>query len=315
MFESPPKISRVLVTGASGFVGRHVISELLKQGYAVAALVRHFSSFHRPEVAVYQGDILQASSLLNAAEGCDAIIHLVGIIAESKKRRTFQRVHVEGTCNVIQAAKVVGIKRLIHMSALGTRPNAISRYHQTKWEAEQAVVASGLDYTIFRPSMILGHDGDFSKMLRRWACGKAPPFLFMPFFGSGLFGQCNPHQLQPIHVDDLAELFCCCVQNAESVGKIYEVGGPDVVTWKTLLTKAAHAYKPPGRNPKRVIGIPVWWAKLMASLPLPLPFNLDQVQMSQEDNACDLAPIQTDFPTFHPRPFVVALKNEHTSLR
>jgi NADH dehydrogenase len=109
VLEPTPQIPRVLVTGASGFVGQHIVSELLNQEYAVSALVRNPASFHRPEVAVYPGDILAPASLRPAMEGCDAVIHLVGIIAESR-RATFEQIHVAGTRNVIECAKNLGIK-------------------------------------------------------------------------------------------------------------------------------------------------------------------------------------------------------------
>lgn len=307
MLEPTPKIPRVLVTGASGFVGRHMITELLAQGYAVAALVRNPGSLKRPEVAVYQGDILAPKSLVPAAEGCDAVIHLVGIIAETR-HSTFEQIHVTGTRNVIEAAKAAGIKRIVHMSALGTRADAVATYHKTKWQAEQAVMASGLEYTIFRPSLILGPDGEFATMLRDWARGKAPPFLFMPYFGTGFLGQINPHKLQPIHVADLARLFCDALLISESVGKTYDVGGTHAVTWRELLALAARNYAPANKRPKPVIGMPTWWASFLASLPIPLPFNKDQIIMSQEENTCDLAPVKDDFPAFRPRPLAAALK-------
>lgn len=306
MLEPTPQIPRVLVTGASGFVGQHIVSELLNQEYAVSAVVRNPASFHRPEVAVYQGDILSPKSLVPAMEGCNAVIHLVGIIAETR-RATFEQVHVTGTRNVIETAKNMGIKRLIHMSALGTRPNAVATYHTTKWQAEQAVRESGLEYTIFRPSLILGPGGEFTQMLRNWAQGKAPPFLFMPFFGRGFFGQSNPQKLQPIHVDDLARLFVASINMATTVGKTYDLGGSRAVTWRELLTLAARAYAG-DRRARPVIGIPAWWAKFLAALPLPLPFNKDQVIMSQEENVCDLAPLKADFPSFQPRPLSAAFK-------
>jgi len=105
--------------------------------------------------AVPDGIILNPQSLQAELNGCDAVIHLVGIISEVGEN-TFENVHVGGTRNVVAAAREQGIKRFIHMSALGTRPNAVSRYHRTKWESEEIVRGSGLNYTIFRPSLIFG---------------------------------------------------------------------------------------------------------------------------------------------------------------
>ncbi len=296
--QNAPVISRVLVTGASGFVGRHIVDELLRQGFGVSALVRNPDTYRREDVTAYSGSILNRESIIPAAQGCDAIIHLVGIIAENKHDGTFEQVHVTGTQNVIAAAKATGVNRFVHMSALGTRPQAASRYHQTKWQAEESLRQSGLQFTIFRPSMILGPDGDFARMLVNWARGKAAPFFFMPYFGAGILGQRNTHHLQPINVADLAELFCHALNTPAAIGKTYDVGGPQTLTWPEFLSQAALAIT--GKN-KPAIGIPAWWAKFLASLPLPLPFNRDQVVMSQEDNTCNLAQLQADFPGFRPQ--------------
>src|SRR4029079_943824 len=119
-----------------------------------------------------------------------AVIHLVGIIMERRhKRVTFERIHFEGTHSIVDAAQRNGIRRYLHMSALGTRHDAVSTYHRTKYAAEEYVRASGLDWTIFRPSLIHGPRGEFIQMEAAWARYKAPPFLFMPYFGRGFFGR------------------------------------------------------------------------------------------------------------------------------
>ena len=138
---------------------------------------------------VVRGSLFDPKALDDGLAGCEAVIHLVGIIKEQPGRgMTFHRVHVEGTRAVVEAAKRNGVRRFVHMSALGSRPDADSDYHRTKYEAEQAVRGGGLEWTILRPSLIHGPRGEFMRMEARWARGKGPPFFFMPYFGAGLLG-------------------------------------------------------------------------------------------------------------------------------
>src|SRR5687768_9499458 len=162
---------RVFITGASGFVGSAVLEELLSRGYSANALV------HRGELQVtgdrvttIKGDLFDRKALDEGLRGCDAVIHVVGIIMERPgKGVTFERIHVEGTRNVVDAAVRNGVRRYVHMSALGSRPDAASRYHRTKFQAEQYVRGSGLEWTIFRPSLIHGPRGEFMRMEADWA--------------------------------------------------------------------------------------------------------------------------------------------------
>jgi len=297
----PP--AKVLLTGATGFVGSHVLALLRQHGYDVHALVRKPGSVQN--ATEFVGSLDQPASIERAAAGCSAAIHLVGIIAE-KNGQTFHSVHTLGTINVLNACKTAGVKRYIHMSALGTRPNAASAYHQTKWAAEQAVHDSGLAFTIFRPSLIHGPRGEFTAMLKNWSLGKAPPFIFMPFFGEGLLGQSNSFRIQPVHISDVAHVFVEALAKPATIGQTYNVAGPTKLTWREMLTIASEKFR--GRR-KIAIGIPAWYAKLIASLPLPLPFNKDQVLMSQEDNTCDITPLLKDFPELKLKDFAATLSD------
>src|SRR4029453_4823882 len=161
---------RVFVTGATGFVGRAVIQALRAEGHVVRCLVRRGSEadLHGFEAIERVGAALLGppGSLEAGMVGCDTVIHLVGIIREHKSRGiTFDRLHRVGTNNVLAAAAAAGVRRYLHMSALGTRAGARSRYHQTKWAAEEAVRTSGLAWTIFRPSVIYGHGDGFLSLL------------------------------------------------------------------------------------------------------------------------------------------------------
>jgi uncharacterized protein YbjT (DUF2867 family) len=288
---------RVLVTGASGFVGSAVVDELITRGHGVNALVnrRELSGHAGGDVRAIKGDLFDAAALDEGMAGTDAVIHLVGIIMERRSKGiTFQRIHFEGTKSVVDAARRNGVRRYVHMSALGVRPDAISTYHRTKYAAEQYVRASGLDWTILRPSLIHGPGGEFMQMEANWARGKAPPFLFMPYFGAGVLGRGGAGTLQPVYVKDVARAFVQAIASPKTIGEVYPLGGPDRLTWPELHRISAEAIV---GHKRRVLALPVWKAKLLTRIVPPplLPFNRDQVIMSQEDNTTDLAKFKADF--------------------
>jgi uncharacterized protein YbjT (DUF2867 family) len=174
------------------------------------------------------------------------------------------------------------------MSALGTRADAISNYHKTKFQAEQYVRGSGLDWTIFRPSMIHGQKGEFMQLVAKWAMKKAPPFLFMPYFGAGLLGRGEPRMLQPIWVKDVARAFVDALEKPQTIHETYPIAGSQAVTWRQLHRISARTIV--GKE-RPVFAIPGWYAKMLTYV-VPrflLPFNRDQVIMSQEDNTCDMS--------------------------
>jgi NADH dehydrogenase len=239
--------------------------------------------------------------------GADALIHLVGIIRESpSKGVTFERIHLEGTRAVLEAAKRAGVRRYVHMSALGARPNAHSAYHRTKHAAEALVRGSSLDWTILRPSMIHGPGGEFTRMQVAWAKRQSMPFLFMPYFGAGLFGTAGAGKLQPVYVGDVARAFVDALDNPKAIGQSYDLAGPDVLTWPELHRAVALAAV--GKR-RPAVPIPAWYASLLTRLvPAPLlPFNRDQVLMSQEDNTTPyVGRFAADFG-WQPRPFAETL--------
>ena len=299
---------RIFITGGSGFVGSAVIDELLARGHSVNALVNHRDLKDRPEtVRSIKGGLFDAAALDVGMKGCDAVIHLVGIIMEKpSKGSTFERIHFEGAKSVVDAALRNGVKRYVHMSALGVRPDAASNYHKTKYLAEQYVRSSGLDWTIIRPSLIHGPTGEFMHMEAAWARGKAPPFLFMPYFGAGLLGRRGAGLLQPVFVNDVARAFVDALSNDGTIGEIYPLGGSDVLTWRQLHQTAAEAII--GRK-RAVVAVPAWYAKAITYVtpPFLLPFNRDQIIMSQEDNTCDLSKFIADFK-WTPVPFEPTLR-------
>jgi len=305
---APAQFERVLVTGSTGFVGRAVVHELLARGIRPVCLVRSAEKLHRqhPEVSSERftpiiGSLSDRAALREAAQLSQAAIHLVGIIiARPMRGQTFRRIHVEGTRRVIGALQEAGVRRYLHMSALGTRSNAVSKYHCTKWEAEELVRQSGLEWTIFRPSLIHGPDGEFMRLMKRFMCSWLPPAI--PYFGSGLA------KVQPVSVKDVAYCFVQSLLNAETVGKTIPLCGPRPYTWIELYN-ACRANMPCAKRWKPLISQPVAIAKATAIFGQPamalaeaivpslglFRFDAGQVQMSQEDNACDCTAAQNMF--------------------
>ncbi len=293
-------VTRVMITGATGFVGRSVMKALLNRGLHPVCLVRSIDKLtsQLPEVdrsryTPIEGSIHDIDSLHEAAEQSEAGIHLVGIIIERRlKGQRFRRVHVDGTRNVINALQDEGVTRYIHMSALGTRDDAVSMYHQTKWLAEEYVRDSDLDWTIFRPSLIHGPDGEFMQLINRFICGAMPPFI--PYFGTGLA------KLQPVSVKDVAHCLVESLFRPAAINQSYELGGPVVYSWRSFYN-ACRATMPSAKLWKPLLSQPVPVAKMLATLNAPamalaelaLPgiglfrFDRGQVQMSQEDSVCD----------------------------
>jgi uncharacterized protein YbjT (DUF2867 family) len=238
---------KVLVTGGTGFVGPKIVHALRAAGKDVRALVR------RPERAgqleawgceLVQGDMTDSASLRSAAEGCDAIVHLVAII--NGRQTDFERIMEQGTRDLIAAAQEGGVRRLVLMSALGTEHDTkdLVPYYHAKWEMEQAAKASGLDHVIFRPSFIFGRDGGALQIFLRQV--RWSPVT--PIVGPGT------SRLQPIWVEDVAAYFERAVELPEVVNRTFELGGPDVVTWnefyerirRTLGKKRASVHLPFG---------------------------------------------------------------------
>ncbi len=295
-----PTIDRVFVTGATGFVGRYIVRRLLAEGITPVCLVRSTERLRRQHrnvspdrIVSVVGDVCDRDALSSAMDGCDAVIHLVGIILQRRLRRaTFHKIHVVGTHNVVDAAQGAGVSRFLHISALGTRENAVAPYHRTKWEGELCVRASGLDWTVFQPSLIHGPDGEFMQLMRRFVCGWLPPII--PYFGDGRA------KLQPISVLDVADCFVSALSRDETIGKAYPLGGPKEYSWIGFYN-ACRALMPQAKSWKPMVSQPVPLAKALAKIvaaPMAMAeliaptlgmfrFDGGQVTMSQEDNVCD----------------------------
>ncbi len=280
----------VFLTGTTGFVGSHIVKGLLRAGHSVRGLVRSLDKARAktPGIEYTPGDILEPASLHYAMKGCDAVIHLVGIILEVKGA-TFERIHHEGTRNVVEAAKATDIRRFLHMSALGTRPNAVAQYHKTKWKGEEAVRAGGIPWVILRPSIILGPgDGFTTQMLDLMR--KAP---IRPIVGSGQY------PVQPVYIEDVADCFVQSLTNDAALGRELALGGPRAMPIEEMLDALAHA----AGIHKRKIHLPFWFmyanaALLELILPRP-PVTRGQLTMMREGSTCDTGPMLETFRVRH----------------
>jgi NADH dehydrogenase len=278
---------KIFVTGGTGFVGREVVRQLHGVGHKVRCLVRDPERAKRllpVAVELHPGDLTDPSCLSVGVKECQAVVHLVGIIVE-KGRSTFERIHVQGTEDLLTAAAEAGIRRFIHMSALGSRPNAVSRYHQTKYRAEQAVTQSGLDWTIFRPSAIFGPGDQFINLLAR-IIQSAP---VVPVIGRG------ESRIQPISVRNVASCFALAIGNPLSYRKIYELGGTRRLTYNQIYQIIARVLD----KKKTAVHIPVPLVKpgaLISEWLLPNPpITREQLIMIQEDSICDPSDAVHDF--------------------
>ncbi|MEM0961949.1 MAG: NAD-dependent epimerase/dehydratase family protein, partial [Bacteroidota bacterium] len=284
----------VLLTGATGYVGSHVLSALRQRGHVVRALVHGDPGplATAEGVTVVQGDVTRPETLSGAFEGVEAVVHLVGIIDESPRRGvTFERIHVDGTANVVAAAREAGVTRFVHMSANGARPDGVSAYQTTKWTAEEAVRAAGFEHTVvFRPSTLFGDPGpdnpEFAKRL--WET-LVKPFPVLPVFGDGRY------ELQPVHVQACAEAMAEAVTREASNGVAYGVAGRERIPYRDVLRRIARGG---GIRPKPTAPVPVAMARLgvntlgKAGL---LPISPAQFEMLVEGNTCDPSAFFRDF--------------------
>lgn len=277
---------KIFVTGGTGFVGREVVRQLYGAGHKVRCLVRDIEQGKRllpPMVELQQGDLTDPENFKAGLKDCQAVIHLIGIILE-KGAATFERIHVQGTADLLKAASEAGIRRFVHMSALGSRADAKSRYHRTKYQAEQAVTQSGLDWTIFRPSVIFGPGDQFVNLIARII--KSAPIV--PVIGRG------ESRIQPISVRNVAACFALAVGNSLSYRKVYELGGPQRLTYNQIYRIISGVLE---KN-KKAVHIPIALAKpgaLISELLLPNPpITREQLIMLQEDSICDSTDVVHD---------------------
>jgi NADH dehydrogenase len=286
---------RVAIVGGTGFVGSYLSGALLDARHGVALLVRPGSDNkvpRRDRLSTVSGDIADRDSILQLLEGCDAAIYNVGILREAPGRGiTFESTQYDGLVNVVDAAVSTGVRRLILMSANGVRQPG-TRYQESKYRAEEYARHSGLDVTVFRPSVIFGDpqgNTEFATQLRNEMV--RPPIPAINF----LSGRDSPHRavlMSPVHVEDVASAFLTALEDEKCIGKIYALGGPEILTWREMVTRVARAT---GRR-KWFVPMPISLMSFAATLLDWLPFfpvTREQLTMLQEGNIADSEVLRT----------------------
>ncbi|MEO1511853.1 MAG: hypothetical protein AAFU70_07265, partial [Planctomycetota bacterium] len=206
----------------------------------------------------------------------------------------------------------------LHMSALGANPEGVSKYQKTKFDAERAVMASDLDWTIFRPGLIHGPDGEFFQLMKGWCEGRSAPFLFMPYFTRvevdvpttpriPALPRVEAPLVAPVHVDDVCDAFCEALERDQSIGEIYQLTGPEEIRWPDML-RLVRDTLPQGNRSLKAIGIPSKAAAAQAvaakavGIGSLLPFDEGMALMGGEDSSCDTTKARLQLG-FEPRAF------------
>ncbi len=278
----------VTVFGGSGFVGRHIVAALAKDGYRVRAAVRRpdLAGHLQPMGAVGQIHAVQANlrfsdSVQRAVEGAEAVINAVGVLAPIGAQ-SFNAVHAEGARTVAKAAHEGGAEQLVHISAIGADKASSSVYARTKADGEAATLAAFPSAIILRPSIVFGPEDEF---FNRFA-GLARSSPLLPLIGGGRT------KFQPVYVGDLARAVVTCVSGSARAGTVYEIGGPQTLSFRDLL-ELTLTYTDRKRG---FLPMPFWLAKLQALATWPLPNSLrpitvDQVRLLKRDNVVSSAAV------------------------
>jgi NADH dehydrogenase len=269
------------VFGGSGFIGRYIVRRLARDGWQIRAACRRpdLAGHLQPAGAVgqilpVQANLRHADSVRRAVEGAALVVTSVGILAPGR-RQTFDAVHAEGARTVARAAREAGARQLVHISAIGADLKSKARYAVSKAEGERAVLEEFPGAVILRPSIVFGpEDGFFNRF-----AGMMLVSPFLPLIGGGRT------RFQPVYVGDVAAAVAAAAEGRARPGTVYELGGPEVLTFRELLDRT-QTYA--GRH-RLYLPMPFWLAKLQALLTWPLPnalrpVTVDQVRLLERDN-------------------------------
>ena len=280
---------KVAVIGGTGFVGGYLLDALVRSGRQASVLVRPGSERKLRSAAgvhAIQGDLSSAEDLRSVMEGCDVLIYNVGILREFPRRGiTYESSQYEGVVRAVEAAREAGVSRMLLMSANGVK-RAGTPYQDTKYRAEEYAMQSDLDVTVFRPSVIFGDPRgtmEFATQLYR-------DMIRPPLPAVGFFAGRDPDKgaivMSPVHIDDVASAFVKALEDNATIGKTYELGGPEILTWRDMITRIAKAT---GRG-KWILPMPTWIMRVGATFFDWLPFfpvTRDQLTMLEEGNTAD----------------------------
>lgn len=286
---------RIAVTGANGFVGRHVVARAGPH-HAVRALISTRPGAERElpataGVELRRADVRDPASLRGAFDGIDAVVHTVAVPTE--RRQKFADVNVAGVAHVVEEARRAGVRRLVHISAIGADPDSPYPYLRSKGRGQALVTGAGIPHVVLRPSLLFGEGDDFFPRLRFTLL-----FPLVPIPGDG------KARFQPVHVDDLAQALLAAVERPEIAG-VHEVGGPEPLTYDDMLVETMR-----GTGTRRpTLHVPVPLMKLpafaMSVLPDP-PVTVSQLDLLAVDNTPRQNAMEPVFG-IRPRPFKGAL--------
>ncbi|MGQ0629003.1 MAG: NAD(P)H-binding protein [Phycisphaerales bacterium] len=300
-------IKTVAVTGATGFVGRTIVRALVEKGYKVRALCRDHEKARvtlplRREVQLVVGEVHDDVSADAVCAGADAVIHLIGIIRPGGKGQTFERMHTGATQVIVDAATRAGAKRFVHMSALGVTIDGKAEYQRTKASAEMVVRRSGLDWTVFRPGLIHGPEGELTQQIAGWCTGDKQPWILIPYFArmvehdeGVILGRVTfePAQVAPVSVDCVAACFVEALARPATVGEVYNVVGSEELSFKQMLAFYRDGM-PLGEKTLPIAPVPgpaaVVQAKIAKALGFGnfLPFDEGMAHMATQDATASL---------------------------
>jgi uncharacterized protein YbjT (DUF2867 family) len=243
----------IVVTGASGYVGSHITKRLINEGKAVRAMVRDAELAKKEQrlgdvkIEWVTGDVTRPETLAAVMQNATAVVHTVAIAIE-KGRRTYEAINYQGTVNVVEAAQKAGVRRFINLSQLGADAQLPYRFLASKGKAQDMVAASGLNWTAFRPSVIWGPEDEFANTFARLI--PLTPFIF-PIVGD------QNSKFQPVWVDDVAACIEKSLEDPETIGAQYELGGPEILTLEEIERRTLLAIG----SKRAMIHFPLWLLK------------------------------------------------------